>query len=303
MDNGVDIRALELQDNKQKVTNFIKDKAFDVIAYLTLVAMTALTLGVFELRELTVESIITIFLECIPFYLSSVLLGINYYTKGTFAGKKVPAFMTSVKAYSEMVASLTGEQLGALPDFCDYYNREAIVKLKSGILRGASIPYASFDDYFVNDKGKKVRPLKITPKKELIELYGKESANIIERAKHVKVKGLYVNILLGSYKSHDDTDIGDNEKDIAKKRKLSISLSYLFSTIVISVLGVKDMLNWGWTGLLLTVFKLLYIFARSYLRYYDGFNDITLSLSNHISRKCDILKEFFCWYNSKPEEK
>lgn len=57
-------------------------------------------------------------------------------------------------------------------------------------------------------------------------------------------------------------------------------------------------MEWGWVGVIFVIFKLLYIVARSYMQYFDGYQDITVSLVNHISRKTDIIKEFESEYPS-----
>jgi hypothetical protein len=65
------------------------------------------------------------------------------------------------------------------------------------------------------------------------------------------------------------------------------------------MMGVKDVLEWGWMGAFLLLFKMLYILCRSYMKYFEGFDDINIRLVNHISRKTDVLKEFDYWYNTQ----
>lgn len=65
-----------------------------------------------------------------------------------------------------------------------------------------------------------------------------------------------------------------------------------------ALIGVKNFLEWGWVGLLFTVFKLLYILCSSYMKYFQGYEDICTGLVNHIYRKTDVLKEFDHWYDT-----
>jgi len=41
----------------------------------------------------------------------------------------------------------------------------------------------------------------------------------------------------------------------------------------------------------------LYTLCRSYTKYFNGYNDITNDVANHITRKTDILKQFDDWYD------
>lgn len=292
-----------VETNKENIVDFVKDKMFDIIAVFILVAMTALTLGVLELREITVLSIINMLLECIPFYLSSVLLAVNYYTKGTFAGKMSQAYISANNFYSELVAKLTGHHLVTLSDFCNYYNERSLKDFKTNILKKAALSYERYDEYTLDKDGKSLKPLKICSKQEIIKLYGLETWHIVQEAKHVKIKGLKVNTLLGNFNTRDSTDLGPTEQELSRVRRISYSTSYIFTVILMTIIGVKDILNWGWTGILFTIFKLIYIFCRSYTRYFDGFKDITEKVTNHMNRKCDVLKEFNYWYDiNKSEE-
>ena len=61
---------------------------------------------------------------------------------------------------------------------------------------------------------------------------------------------------------------------------------------------MKNIADWGWGGLVLVLFKVLYTFARSYTSYFQGYNDMTIDLTNHLARKTDVLKMYL---NYKPE--
>ena len=66
------------QQTGNKLKNAFKNKIFDIVGIGLLIAMLALHLGVLELRDVTLNGIIVILLECIPFFLVAVLLSINY---------------------------------------------------------------------------------------------------------------------------------------------------------------------------------------------------------------------------------
>ena len=130
-------------------------------------------------------------------------------------------------------------------------------------------------------------------------MYGKETAKVICKCKKIKVKGIHVNILLGSISNSDPTDLGKNENEMFRSRRLKYAVVYLIFTFVMALIGVKNILEWGWVGVLFTIFKLLYITCTSYMKYFEGYEDINTNLVNHICRKTDILKEFKYWYKER----
>lgn len=292
-----------VQNSQTKITTIIKNRMFDFIAAGILIAMLALNLGVLELRDITLQNLLNILIECVPFFLTAVLLAINYYTKGTFAGKSTHSYETAISAYSKSVNSLTGEQIEQLPEFCKYYNTIALKQLQENILKRASIKYEDFNEEKITESGDIILPLKVLSKKELLEKYSKERVKLILKAKRVKVKGLTTNVLLGSTSSADITDLGYTEIEMSKSRTKSSALMYAISTLFMTLIGIKDILQWGWAGLLIVAFKLIYILCSSFMNHFKGYNDITISLVNHIARKTDILKQFDWWYTNKNNTK
>lgn len=290
-----------LGNNVNRVKSTIVDKAktriFDIVAAGIILAAAAIILGVFEPKEISKETLFDIGIEFIPLFLTSILLSQNYYNKGVFVGKGTDAFSNIVKLYSSIVSSLTGEQVGNLCKFCDEYNETTLNKIKELELKKVAIP---FDLY---DKGDDTnKPLKVWSKKQLKAKYEKHVWKTILHCKHIKIKGLKVNNLLGNEDIDDRTDLGKTEKELRSGYMLKTSIMYIVCTLVLTLIAIKDIQSWGWTSLILISFKILYIFFRAYMTYFDGYNHITVSLSNHIARKTDILKEFQFWHKNNFEK-
>lgn len=288
MDNSV---ADQVNSAKGKTVDFMKSKMFDLIAAAIVVAMLALCLGVLELRDINWQELVNIVLETLPFYLATILLNNNYYMKGTYAGKATKSFKAIVNQYSIKVNHLTGTQIKLLPEFCDKYNTSTLLKLQESVLRQEALTIEQFNVDYVDADGSH-GPLKGMCKHDLIHLLGEERAEAVIRAKKVKIKGISANILLGSSTNVDVTDLGPNEKEMANRRRVGYSITSFASIFVLMLIGVKDVTSWGWVGIALIAFKLLYIVARSYMKYFEGYQDITINLANHISRKTDIIKQF-----------
>lgn len=289
-----DNKSEKFNELTSNVYNFVKLKIFDIIAVGIVISMLALNLGVLQLREITLNSFLDIVIEAIPFYLTAVLLTSNFYKKGVFVGKTSKSYSQAIKSYSTAVAKLTGHQVDMLSTFCDEYNDNVLVNKRTNLLKSASISYELFS------KGdEKTEPLMILSRKELKNKFGKERASIIERAKKLSIKGLKVNGLLGCDDTDDETDFGENEETLFKRSNTNASIKYFVSIIFMTLIGVKDFLEWGWFGIVLVVFKLLYIVCSSYMNYFNGYNDISVKVSNYVNRKSDTLKEFDYWYSNK----
>lgn len=292
-----------IEDNVQNVSKnvvkVIKNRMFDFIAAGIVIAMLVLNLGVIELREITFISLLNILLETIPFFLCSVLLSVNFYNKGSFSGKNTQNFKLITKQYSDIVTDLTGEEIDVLPEFCQEYNDKALMRLQSNMLRRAAISYERFNNVTKDKKGDELQPLKVLTEQELKKLYSDERVAIIQKAKHIKIKGINDNVLLSSMSTEDISDIGKDEKELSKENAKKSIVIYLSSTIVLSLIGVKDVLLWGWAGLLIIAFKLIYILCSSAMKHFKGYNDVTIKLANHIARKTDILKQFKYWKSNK----
>jgi hypothetical protein len=278
-------------ESKNKSVNFVKNRAFDLISVGIIMAMTALSLGVLELRDITFGEILNIAMECIPFYISATMLSVNYYTKGSFVAKTKEAFLNAVKYYSEQVNKLTGEQMSKLPEFCEEYNSKALKAVKERLLKSVAITWEVYDVGTTD-----VKPLKIWTKRELDAKYGKHIRKVIIKCNKAKVKGINHNLLLGNIDNSDYTDLGHNEKELARLRTASFAGTYVISIALITLIGVKNVFQWGWMGAFLTLFKTLYVACGAYMKYFNGYEDISTDVVNHLYRKTDVIKEFYYWY-------
>lgn len=281
-------------ENKNKTSAFIKNKAFDLISIGIILAMGIISLGVIELREITLKEIGNLIVESVPFYLAATMLTMNYYTKGVFSGKLTESFKYTIKYYSDYVSKLSGLELKYLPTFCKEYNDRTLKDVKESLLHSVAITWEEYDEGINGNK-----PLKALSVKALESMYDKEITNVIMKCKHAKIKGIYPNILLSSIGTSDNTDLGYNEEELKKRRTLNYVFIYGISVFFMSLIAVKDIVEWGWYGAAVTLFKVLYIACGAYMKYFDGYEDVTVNLANHICRKTDILKEFDDWYKTK----
>lgn len=277
----------KLLDDKNKTVSFVKNRVFDLIAVGIIIAMTMLSLGVVELREITWQEILNMLIESIPFYMAATLLSINFYKKGAFVAKSGEKFTKAVEHYSSKVGALTGEALKYLPTFCNKYNETALRTLKETCLQSVAISIDEFENGTSDSK-----PLKVLSKKKLKTMYSKEVVDVILKCKKLQVKGIHPNILLSNFTNFDITDLGDTEEQLHKKRFSNYAITYLISIFTMSLMAVKDVLQWGWMGAVLTLFKVLYIAIGAYMKYFNGYEDVNVGVVNHINRKSDVLKEF-----------
>lgn len=297
----IDSIANDINESGKNFTKKIKSHAFDVIAVGLVVAVGLLNLGAIEIRDITTEWI-NIILEAIPFYLGSIALALNFYKKGVYAAKLSSTFAEVVKTYSTKVNALTGNQIDKLSTFCSQYNVKALRIRQESILREAAISFERFNDVTFDKDGNELKPLKVLSTEELKSQFNDNVVKIIVSAKDVTIKGLSVNNVLGNSSSDDITDLGKNEQEMLKDRSKEYAIVYLACIVAMSLMGIKDILEWGWMGAFLMAFKMLYILCRSYMKYFEGFDDINIRLTGHISRKTDVLKEFDCWYTSNYEK-
>lgn len=293
--NSKDVAGF-IDSNKGRVLDFAKSRVFDIIGGVLILGLIVLILGVFEFRKFTWQSIKEIVAMFIPFYLIVIMLATNFYTKGSYAGKSTDGFQSVIKVYSEKVNNLDGDQLDSLPEFCEYYNTKALYKLQENELKKVAIRFDRFNEYTKDKDGNELIPLKCLTKQELLQLYNKRIVAHILIAQHVRVKGVHSNILLGNSKSDDITNLGLTEKQLRNTRVFKYVIGYIGAIAFMVFIAVKDILEWGWKGLLLAAVKIIWSAVSSYLKYFQGYNDIVTSVKNHISRKIDILKEFETWY-------
>lgn len=281
---------------KQKAMDFAKSKVFDLVGAGLIIAMLALILGVLEIKEVTGKKVLDIVIEFVPFYLAALALTLNYYTKGSFAGKATKSFQDTVTDYSARVNGLTGQRIELLDDFCIYYNNKALQQMQDNELKKVAITHDRFNIVTYDREGNELQPLKTLTKKELSQLYNKRIVKIILKCQKMRVKGIHSNILLGSSTIKDTTDIGHTEKELRNINTVKYAMAYVFSIGFMVLIGIKDILEWGWKGLLLVAFKVIYVICRSIMRYFDGYNTIVNQVKNHISRKTDIIKEYEDWF-------
>ena len=296
MDKNISNTYLE---NKNVLNSIVKNYIFDIISVVVIISMTVLSLGVIELRTIDWKELLDVVLECTPFYLCSNVLTRSYYSKGVRGGKDTEAFKNAVAYYSEKVTTLSGEKLSLLPDFCKEYNDKILDAIIDAELHTVAITLDRFKTY--DDLAK--APLKKLGNRVIKKLYGKEVAKVVKKCKKIRIKGLSTNILLGHGNVSDGTDLGLDEKQLARRRLSAYSISYVASIFVLSLVGIKDVFTWGWVGAFLTLFKVTYIGVSSYLKYFDGFEDLSVNVVNYMYRKTDVLKEYDVWYSNKTKEK
>lgn len=291
MDNFED----KLQGVKIGASQGIKKHIFDWISAIIIVALIAACMDVFSLIDFKTIDLLEFFISWFPYFAAAILLHNNLYKKGVFVAKGTEKFIKTIEAYSDIANSLSGEQIKKLYPFCDKYNEDVKKSMQTQTLRKEGVTFEEFE------YGTKELPaLKTCNRKFLIEKgYNKAQIKAIKTAKNLHVHGINVSILLSSINVKDVTRIGDDEKTLQTKQIISSTLHYASSTLLLSVMAVKDISEWGWMGLILTIFKVMYLFAGSYMSYFKGYDNITMSLVNHFSRKIDILKMYLDY---KPEE-
>lgn len=294
MNDNLNNVAEKIDNAKDKIIDLAKSKIFDLISGVLILAMLALSLGVIKLREVTWNTILDLLVEMIPFYLVAMMLSVTNYTKGSYAGKSTNAYKGIVNLYSEKVNKLTGAMLSRLPVFCSEYNEKALADRQTIILKKAAISYDKFNTGTENDP-----PLKVMSRKHLKEKYGAEIARVVTEAKNCSLRGINPNMLLGNADNPDPTNLGPNEIELTKMRTAWYAGGYIFSVICMTLIGMKDVAEWGWAGIVLVIFKLAWIGGSAYMKYFQGYKDVTIGVFNHLSRKCDIFAEFDFWYSSE----
>lgn len=296
MSKAIDDIANEVHDNNKNLAKMAKDRMFDLIAVGLIICVGLLNLGAIGLREITLLEVMNMILEAIPFYLASVTLALNFYKKGVYAAKITEIFTGTVKIYSHKVNKLTGKQLDNLCDFCTEYNDKALKIGQENILRAVAIKYSRYKEITYDSDGKELRPLCQLSKEELVRQQGTRVAEHVLAANRLKVKGLNPNTLLGNNDYWDITDLGKNEQELLKQQTKSYAGSFAVSTMLLTIMTIKDIMQWGWVGFILIAFKLIFILCRCYFEYFKGYEDITIRVVNHISRKTDVLKQYDYWY-------
>lgn len=281
-----------VQHGKSKAIKELKKSTFDFIAVIIVAALVLASLDVFNLIDLNTINLGNFVVSWVPYFLATILLTLDLYKKGVYVGKSTEKFQTIVKSYSDLVNSLSGIQIKNLNPFCEKYNEDALVTLRTSILKEEGISYDEFNSPFLID-GKSYSPLKTWTRKELLSAkFTNAQINAIKTAKKAKIKGINVNVLLSSINISDPTNIGQGENELEKRTLISSITKYLISTMLMSLIVIKDITTWGWASIVGVLFKVIYMFARSFMSYFNGYDDITVSVANHVMRKTDILKMY-----------
>lgn len=295
--------AEELHNNSAEVKAKAKNRIFDVIGVGFVIALGLWSLDIAEFRSVTLDNLLDLVMEFLPLYLGAVLLSLNYYKKGVYKGKETDTYLGAIKDYSERTNNLTGKQLDELNYFCIEYNDNALKTGQERALKRLGITYERYHDVTYDRDGKELKPLMHLTKQELSKLYKKEVVESILKINKISYKGINANVLLGNVDNWDFTDLGYGEHELLKKRTRSYIVNYTLSALMLTFMGVKSILEWGWVGAILIMFKLLFVFCGAYMKYFQGFEDITSRVSNNLLRKIDTFKQFDFWYYKKfPEE-
>lgn len=294
-----------VQQMTRKISSDIRKSLYDWICAIIIIAVIAASLDIIGLVDFSEgnfwEQITNFVIQWVPYFMATILLNNTLYKKGSFVGKQTKIYKDIALTYSKLVNSLTGAQLRGMYAFCEEYNASALKNIQTNILKKEGISYEEFDSNFINKDNKEIPALKTCTEEQLKELgYNEIQIEAIKVAKKTSVKGLTVNSLLSSMNIKDQTDLGRNEKELIKKHNRESILIYIASTALMSLLAIKDISEWGWSGLILVLFKVIYTFARSYMSYFQGYNDITMDLVNHIARKTDVIKMYLN-YESEEE--
>lgn len=286
-----------VQNGRIETKRTLRNGVFDFVAIVIVMALALASLDVFDLVDIGDTNAGDFIISWVPYFLATILLTLDLYKKGVFIGKSTDKFKSIVSSYSDIVNGLSGEQIKGLAPFCEQYNDDALIALRTSILKEEGIAYDIFDKEFIKDEIT-YPPLKTWTRSQLLKgKYTRQQIKTIRAAKRATVRGINVNILLSSINIADPTDIGKGEEELQKRALASSVVTYLVTTALMSLIVIKDISTWGWASLIIVVFKVIYMFARSFMSYFLGYDDITVSVSNHITRKTDILKTYI---NYKP---
>lgn len=276
-------------ESVKRISNGIRKYIYDIVTGIVIVVILAASLHVFGLADLSDWSKWSVFLmDWFPYLAAAILLNTNLYQKGVFVGKTTESYVMAMRVYSHKVNSLTGEHLDSLHDFCDEYNEQALIRVRRELLRPVGISYEVFDT-----------TLRTMSKKQLLEKYEKRVVNLIIHVRQLTIRGINVNLLLSNFDIKDPTDIGKTEKSLSKSHSIWSTVRYIFTTLLMSLVVINDLSTWGWSILIVVIFKVAFLIAGTLMSYFRGYNDMTVNLVAHVARKSDILKEFDTWYAIK----
>lgn len=281
-------RVTQLTENGK---DMFKKSIYDILSITIILAIIITSLDVFGVKDININTIPNLFVEWVPFFLAAILLNSNLYEKGKYVAKNTQVYKLAIKDYSTKASALTGEKLKYFPEFCNNKNNEVRRNMQEQLLRTICFTYEDYE-----------KASKLT-KKELQELYDEETVRIILKAKNVTIVGYKLNLILGNYNTGDETDLGPTEEELSKRYKFRNTVFNICYTVIMTLLGIKDIMEWGWSGILIVLFKAAYTFARAYTSYFKGYNDIVIKLVNQIIRKSDIFKEYDYWFEINVKNK
>lgn len=280
-----------LDGTKNAVASWI----YYIFAGAVVLVMIFLQLGGIQLnKDIQWHDIIV---DAVPLFFASVLLDRIFYYNGVARAKKTKNYFGAVQEFSTL-ANLTGEETDALPDFCREFNARALRNKRKTILSYAVVSVEHFESEYNTENGTH-SALQITPNKAIKQEFGQERAKWIIRAKNAKIKGLTASSLTSEQTTMDDTDTGLGEKDFANIQTVKKIVGYALSFLLFACITVKDVATWGWVGIGILLFKIVFTLGCSILSQARGYQDITVSVVAHYNRKSDILKQFKAWYEKK----
>lgn len=276
-----------VQLEKQKAKKGIKDRIYDIVSVVVVIAVMTIALDIFSVEEIDWEDLWEDIVNWSLFFACGFILKTVIYGKGKHKGKQTLVYENALSSYSKMINVIPDTR--QLEDFCAVKNCEVVKNIQERLLSHTRLTLEDFDE------------LKVYKKSELKALgkYTDIEIKYILLAQKVKVKGYHSNSLLGNTDYTDPTYIGPTETELLHRQELKSFLFSLIAGAILAMIGIKDIQDWGWAGILLVLFRVTFVTGMSYLSYFKGFDDVTISLANSLNRKCDVLKEYICWLKER----
>lgn len=281
-----------LVEAKTKAISDIKTYIFDLVAFGIVIALALASLNIFDFDDPSLMTPGEFIVGWLPYFLTTILLNADLYKKGVFIGKRTDRFCSVLNVYSEHTGKIKDEDLEKVDVFCTEFNDKTLKDLQIATLKPAGI---SYDDFIAPIKvaaGVEIQ-LRFCSKKQLQAAhYTNEQIRAIRKAKRLKVKGLTTMQLMSSLTARDATDTGPTERQLENNRMGWKVICYLATTVFLTFVGIKKLTEWGWVALIPLTFKVIYIAAGAMMSYFNGYNDITVTVRNSLIRKTDILRMF-----------
>ena len=299
-----------LQNASARAKAELKNYIYDLISLVIVVAIVMASLdalGFLDFENGFWNEFSNFLVTWLPYFMAAVLLNNTLYQKGVFVGKNTIKYISVAKSYSVVINKLNGKQIEGLDEFCDKYNDDTLESIQTQILKREGISYERFseDSEIIKDDTKVIRKSLLTCTDAELAEQGltERQINAVNKARDVEIKGISSNILLSSIDVKDRTNLGPTEKQMARRETIVSTLKFMVSTLCMSFIVIKDIRAWGWSSLIIVLFKVAYVFAKCYMSYFKGYNNVTVDLVSHISRKTDILKMYLKYEPElEPEE-